>query len=227
MHVLDDPIRSALTSRHALLATADGTALRYPPDVAPFGSMPPRPTSDDWAALARLTTDDDPSAMFVPAGFAVPSGWVTHLSLGLTQLTDDRVEASGPRGWDIVDLGDDQVEEMLELTALTRPGPFLPRTLLFGGYVGIRQRGTLVAMAGRRLSMPGWVEVSAVCTHPDARGHGFARRLITEVVRGIRADGDRAFLHVAHGNPAQGVYEAMGFTVRRDDLKVVDVSPRG
>ncbi|WP_216363411.1 GNAT family N-acetyltransferase [Subtercola boreus] len=198
--------------------------MRYPDDVAPFGSMPMNPTSDDWADLAGLTTMDDPAAMFVPQDFIVPAGWVTRLSLGLSQLTDDGVDTTGPRGADIVELGAAQVEAMLELTTLTRPGPFLRRTTVFGGYVGIREGGQLLAMAGRRLSMPGWVEVSAVCTHPAARGRGYAKRLTTEVVRDIRADGDRAFLHVAHGNPARSVYEAMGFVIRRDDLKVVDVA---
>ncbi|ROQ41593.1 FR47-like protein [Frondihabitans sp. PhB188] len=222
-HPLDDPIRSALTGRHSPMAITSGTAARYPGDVAPFGSMPLSPTPADWASLAEIATDDA-VAMFVPTEFVVADGWSTHLELGLVQLTDDDVDTSGTRGDDIVDLADADVPEMLRLTALTRPGPFLPRTIAFGGYVGVVDGGRLVAMAGRRLSMPGWVEISAVCTDPEARGRGLARRLITEVARGVRADGDRAFLHVAAGNPAQGLYEAMGFVVRRTS-KVVDVTP--
>lgn len=224
-HPLDDPIGLALRTRHAHHALAEGTALRYPSDVAPFGSIPFDATDDDWASLATIAGADT-IAMFVPSEFDVAHGWQTHLDLGLTQLTDDDVDTSGERLSDIVDLDETDVPEMLRLTALTRPGPFLPRTVEFGGYVGVVENGRLMAMAGRRLSVPGWVEISAVCADPEVRGRGYARRLITEVARGIRRDGDRAFLHVAHGNPARGLYEAMGFVVRRDS-KVVDVSPSG
>lgn len=223
-HPLDDPIGLALRTRHASLALAEGSALRYPSDVAPFGSIPFDATDDDWAALARIVGSDT-VAMFVPSDFRVRDDWETHLDLGLTQLTDDAVDTTGARGSDIVDLDQTDVPEMLRLTALTRPGPFLPRTVAFGGYAGVVEDGRLVAMAGRRLSVPGWVEVSAVCTDPAVRGRGHARRVITEVVRGIRRDGDRAFLHVAVGNPARGLYEAMGFTAGYDS-KVIDVSPR-
>lgn len=207
------------------MATISATAARYPTDVAPFGAMPMNPQPEDWGALARLTPRDEPVAMFVPSDFVIPSGWTLLRNIALSQLTDDEVNVCEERGTDIVELNANDVEEMLELTALTQPGPFLPRTVLFGGYVGIRHGRQLVAMAGRRLSLPGWVEVSAVCTHPDARARGYAKRLLRELVRDIQAGGDRAFLHVAHGNPAQRVYEALGFMVRRDDLKVIEVAP--
>jgi ribosomal protein S18 acetylase RimI-like enzyme len=221
-HPLDDPIRSALTGRHAPLAITSGTAARYPDDIAPFASMPLSPAAADWASLAEIVPDDA-VAMFVPSDFVVADGWTTHLDIRLVQLTDDGVDTGGTRGGDVVDLTERDVPEMLRLTALTRPGPFLPRTIAFGGYVGVFDGDRLVAMAGRRLSVPGWVEISAVCTDPAARGRGLARRLITEVARGVRADGDRAFLHVSEGNPAQRLYEAMGFVVRRTS-KVVDVA---
>lgn len=222
---LDDPIGSALRSRHAALATADGRALRYPADVAPFGSLPFDATEDDWAALARLAAGDL-LALFVPNDFEVAPGWETRFEIGLTQMTDDDVviDMGAERDADVVDLGSADVAEMLRLTALTRPGPFLPRTVELGGYVGVAEEGRLLAMAGRRLSLDGWVEVSAVCTDPAARGRGYAAKVVGEVVRGIRRGGDRAFLHVAEGNPARAVYERLGFVARRDS-KVVDVTP--
>ena len=100
---------------------------------------------------------------------------------------------------------------MLELVALTQPGPFAARTIELGGYVGVRQEGRLVAMAGRRVAPTGWTEISAVCTHPDFRGRGYATRLMLEVLRGIRAEGRRGFLTVLDGNPAARLYESMGF----------------
>lgn len=233
---LDDPIGTSLRGPHSRFAHVDssvgdferGRAARYPADVAPFGSVGLDPTSADWAALARLAADA-PVALFVDPGLVVPADWTRHAEILLTQLTDDEVDvavdvavdgAQDPTALTSVD-----VPEMLRLTGETAPGPFEPRTVELGGYVGFFDSERLVAMAGRRLNPPGWVEVSAVCTAPEARGRGYARRLITEVARGVRAGGDRAFLHVAEGNPARGLYESMGFVVRRD-LKVVVLSPR-
>jgi ribosomal protein S18 acetylase RimI-like enzyme len=104
-----------------------------------------------------------------------------------------------------------QLEERLGLVELTRPGPFAARTIDFGGYVGIRRAGQLVAMAGRRLQVPGWIEVSAVCTHPDHRGRGLSRRLMNAVIGGIEDAGQLPFLHVVPENPAMSLYERLGF----------------
>jgi predicted GNAT family acetyltransferase len=59
------------------------------------------------------------------------------------------------------------IPEMLALTKLTEPGPFLPRTIELVAYFGINESALLVAMAGERLKLTGYTEVSAVCTHPD------------------------------------------------------------
>ena len=94
-------------------------------------------------------------------------------------------------------LGDDDVDAMVALVALTEPGPFRPRTIELGGYVGIFHGTQLVAMAGQRLRPPGFREVSAVCTHPDARRRGYASIVTAEVSRGVLARGETPFLHVA------------------------------
>ena len=78
---------------------------------------------------------------------------------------------------------------MIELTALTKPGPFGTRTHELGLYVGIRDQGRLVAMAGERLKVPGYTEISAVCTHPDHVGKGYAAALMAEVMQRIRERG--------------------------------------
>jgi ribosomal protein S18 acetylase RimI-like enzyme len=122
--------------------------------------------------------------------------------------------ADGP-GDPVVALGDEDVADMLALVAEARPGPFLSRTIEFGGYVGIRRRGRLVAMAGERLRPPGWAEVSAVATHPAHRRQGLAERLIRTVASAIADRGERPFLHAAAGNTnAIRLYESLGFTVR-------------
>jgi predicted GNAT family acetyltransferase len=114
-----------------------------------------------------------------------------------------------------VPLGDNDVPEMLDLVARTRPGPFLPRTVELGRYLGIRRGGALVAMAGERLHPPGWSEISAVCTDPAHRGQGLASRLVRAVVALIRERGELPFLHAAADNTnALRLYESMGFRLR-------------
>jgi predicted GNAT family acetyltransferase len=71
-------------------------------------------------------------------------------------------------------------------------------------------------MAGERFRLPGYVEISAVCTHPDARGKGLAAALTLDVAHAIRATGSEAFLHVLDSNEhAVRLYQKLGFEVRR------------
>ena len=115
-----------------------------------------------------------------------------------------------------VRLGPADVPEMLALVERTQPGPFLPRTVEMGTYLGIRRDGALVAMAGERLRPPGWTEISAVCTDPAFRGAGLATRLVLAVAHGIRERGETPFLHTAAANTtATRLYESLGFRLRR------------
>ncbi len=127
---------------------------------------------------------------------------------------DTRFDAS--KG-DIELLTDEDAPEMLALATLTEPGPFLRRTHVMGTFRGIRVGGRLVAMAGERMRFPGYTEVSGVCTHPEFRGRGFARRLSSVVAAGIEARGEQAFLHAWKGNvSAISLYEGLGFEVRTE-----------
>ena len=123
------------------------------------------------------------------------------------------IPATAENGW--IELGERDVPEMMALAALTKPGPFGRRTRELGAYLGIRESGNLVAMAGERLRVPGYTEVSAVCTHPDHVGRGHARALITEMVKQICNRNEVPFLHVRADNlRAIGLYEHMGFRKR-------------
>ena len=116
---------------------------------------------------------------------------------------------------------------MLDLTGRTKPGPFLPRTVELGGYLGIRRAGRLVAMAGERFRPPGYTEISAVCTDQEWRGHGFASRLTRAVAAAIVARGETPFLHaVATNVNAIRLYKSLGFSYRRDMLFIAAKSPQ-
>jgi predicted GNAT family acetyltransferase len=122
----------------------------------------------------------------------------------------------GARG-DILTLTKEDAPEMLALATLTEPGPFLARTPAMGTFIGIRVGGRLVAMAGERMRFPGYTEVSGVCTHPEFRGRGLARRLSAAVVSGIEARDDQAFLHAwASNHSAIALYESLGFKIRAE-----------
>ena len=117
---------------------------------------------------------------------------------------------------DLVALTDDHVPQMMALVELTKPGPFVRRTNKVGKYWGIVEDGQLVAMAGDRLRLKGFGEVSAVCTHPDHRGKGYARELISKVAQSVVARGETPFLQAYPDNVAAiGLYESLGFVVRR------------
>jgi ribosomal protein S18 acetylase RimI-like enzyme len=211
-HVLDNPGRASLTGPHAHFAERRGRVLRYPVDVSPWLALPDEPDADDWANVAALA---GPGAEVPLLGFRgeVPEDWEITFHMEGVQLVDDGLAAAPDP--EAVPLGPADVPEMLDLVARTRPGPFLPRTIELGTYLGIRRDGALIAMAGERLHPPGWTEISAVCTDPAFRGEGLATRLILAVAHGIRERGETPFLHTgAQNTSAIRLYESLGFRLR-------------
>jgi ribosomal protein S18 acetylase RimI-like enzyme len=226
---LDNPALAALLGPQAHLAERCGAVLRYPADVSPFIALPDDPGPGDWNDLAKLV---GPGGIAATAGVPAvpPPEWQVLMNLAGVQLTGEQVTGqlvTGDPAADAVPLGPDDVPEMLDLVAKTRPGPFLPRTVELGRYLGIRRDGALVAMAGERLRPPGWSEISAVCTDPGFRGQGFATRLTLALLSAITDRGDMPFLHAAADNvSAIRLYESLGFRLRRPATFVVMRAPR-
>lgn len=215
-HVLDNPAWAALSGAHTAFAEypagGGARAARYAPDVSPFAALADPEDPRSWADLRALVGDGEVASL---AGVLTPpDGWETVGRIRGVQLVDTSLRAEPAP--EAVRLGAADVPEVLELIRLTEPGPFLPRTVELGTYLGIRRQGRLVAMAGERLRPPGWTEISAVCTHPDHRGRGLATRLVRAVAAGIRQRGEVPFLHTAASNTrAIRLYESLGFTLRR------------
>jgi ribosomal protein S18 acetylase RimI-like enzyme len=213
-------VRAALHGPHAHLAQAHGEAVRYAPDVAPFLAEPRTP--DEW---------DDVGALVGPGGTTVVPAFAALAPVGLqvaravpgVQMLGDAVHGRPDPA--LVRLGSDDVPAMRDLVARTRPGPFLPRTIATGTYLGVVEDGALVAMAGERLHPPGYTEISAVCTDAAHRGRGFATRLVLAVAAGVRARGEVPFLHAAADNTnAIRLYVRLGFRLRaRPDFVALTV----
>jgi ribosomal protein S18 acetylase RimI-like enzyme len=212
-HPLDNSVRSALLGAHAAFAERRGDVVRYPPTMSPFVGMPDEPGPGDWADAAALV---GAGGLFLIAGSTPrpPADWEFLGGLDGVQLVGSGLEpAADPEA---VQLGPDDLPEILALVERTKPGPFAARTIDFGGYLGIRRDGVLVAMAGERFRPPGYGEISAVCTDAEWRGHGFASRLMRAVAAGITARGEIPFLHaVAANTTAISLYEGLGFKLRR------------
>lgn len=223
-HILDNPALASLTGPHAHFAERRGRVLRYPVDVSPWLALPDEPDARDWADLAALA---GPGAEVPLPGFRgeVPAGWEITFRMAGVQLVDGGLAAAPDA--EAVSLGPADVPEILDLVARTRPGPFLPRTVELGTYLGIRRAGALIAMAGERLHPPGWTEISAVCTDPAFRGEGLASRLILAVAHGIRERGETPFLHTSAENTnAIRLYESLGFRLRRHTAFLAARTPR-
>lgn len=222
--LLDNPIWNALASRQLVLSQGDGLARRFPADIGPLAGLVEQ-TPDAYVSLASLANGEQ-MVLFLDQPPALPPGWTLCVGGNLLQMVYER-EAPGIAHPELLPLGEEDIPEMLALTRLTKPGPFRQRTIELSGYIGIRQDGRLAAMAGERLKMDGFTEVSAVCTHPDFQGRGYAGILIEAVCRGIQNRGETPFLHVFSENTgAIGLYEKLGFTKRRSlHLAVVRLNP--
>ncbi|MEU9940488.1 GNAT family N-acetyltransferase [Streptomyces lavendulae] len=211
---LDNPVWASLTGPHRAFAETapGGLAARYLPAANPFAALADPADPAAWADLAALIGPGE--TVWLTGLPTPPAGWATVLEIPGVQLDGRAVR--GEAAPEAVRLGPDDVAEMTELVELAQPGPFLPRTVELGTYLGFRQEGRLVAMAGERMQPPGWTEISAVCTHPGHRGKGLAGRLVRALVAEILERGDGPFLHAAAENThAIGLYESMGFTLRR------------
>ncbi len=227
--VLDNMAWHALTGPQAGLAdhrategdepTVEGPArpaLRFRRAIAPFSATEVL-DDDGWAALGRLVGPRGAAILFRDEIGDPPIGWEpAYRGRTLQYVATDLAEIEPRLAVEIVELGPDDSDDMVALTALTEPGPFSAETWRTGRYFGLRRDGQLVAMAGERLRVPGWGEVSAVCVHPSARGRGLGAAMTLAAAGAIVERGDRPMLHVAEANePAHHLYLQLGFEVRR------------
>jgi ribosomal protein S18 acetylase RimI-like enzyme len=217
-HILDNMIWNAITTGNNDIAIIDGDVGCYLSDIAPFAGM-------------KVFNDENLRKLyeFIPAtrNVAISSltkidhdenKWKLIQAMDVTQMVYEHslntfTTKNSPL---IVPLSEEHVHQMMELTALTRPGPFLQQTIRFKNYFGIFIEDRLAAMTGQRMHPLPYMEVSAVCTHPDFRGLGYAKTLMLHVMKIILDDSFTPFLHVLSNNTnAIELYKTIGFRTRK------------
>jgi predicted GNAT family acetyltransferase len=212
MSDLDRPVWASLRQQPHW-GLGDERARRFQPDINRFAATPDE-TPGSLAALAALVPpgDDSVYVLQVPAIVVPPRLEVVKAASGVQMVAMRRLDADDDG---VQVLGEADAAEMLALAKLTEPGPFLARTHTMGRFIGLRVDGRLAAMAGERMRFAGHVEVSGVCTHPDFRGRGLARRLSAAVAADIQRQGQLPFLHAWTTNTAAiALYESLGFKIR-------------
>jgi predicted GNAT family acetyltransferase len=213
IHPLDDVTWNALTGNQRRFALGNERVIRFPAAVAPFAAM----VDDSMAsfdALRGLIRTEGPSALTTRSEVCVPAGFSVLRHAELIQMIWSS-EPSSTSNWEHIQLAESNVAEMLALVAATQPGPFGPRTIELGDYLGVRHEGKLVAMAGERFKLDGFTEISAVCVDPTFRGRGHAIGLMKLLITAIRGRGETPFLHVLASNKsAIAIYRKLGFVER-------------
>lgn len=220
-HPLDRPIWSALSTQQIAFSDGDDRARRFRYEIGPLAAAADA-SADSIAALASLIPPGDDVSLLEVAPPAPPRDIAETLRKTCLQMTASNLAAGGGRAVALEPLGDDDAEEMLALATLTRPGPFRIRTHTLGRFLGVRENGKLVAMAGERTRVEGFIEVSAVCTHPDFRGRGYGAALLRAVADLILSEGAIPYLHsYADNTAAVALYRQLGFTVRAEVLHAI------
>ncbi|OIQ66424.1 mycothiol acetyltransferase [mine drainage metagenome] len=213
-HILDNPAWNALISGNQHLSFVNDQVGYFDKEVSPFAAFRQN-TEDNFRFLHQILPHNGPVLFVSPIEIKIPPVWkVLRVITGFQMVYENR-GALPEATIDMANLNDEHVPQMLSLTQLTNPGPFASRTIEFGHYKGVFDDDRLVAMAGQRLHPFNYTEVSAVCTHPDYTGKGYARQLLMAQLKRMTAASNIPFLHVRDDNErAIKVYEDIGFNTR-------------
>jgi len=209
---LDNPVWYSLSENHQEFAIEYGDTKFYHPDFGPFGG---------FTALENTAIATKEYSALIDNFFVVGEKPEIDSSLKISKelvclqmVINEKIQL--PIDVEIVKLTADHNEILCDLVNLVQPGYFKNKTIFLGDYYGIFKDNQLIAITGERMKMNAFTEVSAIITHPDHTGKGYAKQLITHVVNAIFDQGKIPFLHVAETNlGAIALYEKLGFTTRR------------
>ena len=214
--LLHNPVYHALLSGDSRLSFGNDHVKFFDEEVSPFAGF-----ASEYDKGFNQLYDILPSGRKIlyanPSFIYQQTGWqILHEIKGLQFV----YEKGGEFLFDfanIIPLNESHVEQMMQLAKLTKPGPFGKRTIEFGSYFGIFDKEKLIAMTGQRLHVERFTEISALCTHPDYQGKGYAYKLIQHQLQVILQEGQQPFLHVREDNQrAIDLYQRLGFNISRN-----------
>lgn len=212
-NALNNPAWNALTTGSSNLANGTGEVRFFDAEVSPIIGLAQH-NGNLLNELHQQIPDNTPRIVFTPQDIQIPSTWKLLKYITGYQMVCSNPVIANPGNSPIWPLTQEHIPQMLELTKLTAPGPFAQRTIEFGHYEGIIDDNEVVAMAGQRLHVNNNTEISAVCTHPNHLGKGYARQLLLSQVKRMVAAGNTPFLHVRDDNErAINVYKGLGFEI--------------
>jgi predicted GNAT family acetyltransferase len=212
-HPLDRPAWNALNTGWAKFALGKPPVVQLDPKYGPFAGTADR-APERLEALSQCQVGDQGLWVVEGDDFPAPPGMQVSLTAPVVQMMATDVVYKRP-SFDVLKLTEADAAEMYALARLTKPGPFSSHTHQLSQFIGVKRDGKLVAMAGERMRMPGFAELSGVCTHPDHRGHGYGAVLSSLVTQRILDRGEAAFLHAYAGNAmAIDLYKALGYSHR-------------
>ncbi|MCB1957589.1 MAG: GNAT family N-acetyltransferase [Rhodocyclaceae bacterium] len=218
---LDNIVWHALTGPQARFAAGEGGARRFARGFSALLGFED-PASPDFGAIEPYC---DPGEAFYCLRWRgpAPRGW-RIVAEGPICLMVCREPVEWPDAPKATPLSAEHVPQALALAEATRPGPFGPRTMELGDYVGVFEDGRLVAMAGERMRAGAFREISGVCTDPAHRGRGLALQLLSHLLRRQRERGEQSFLHVMRDNPgARRLYESLGYRLHAEtQVRVIE-----
>lgn len=213
--LLYNPVYNALVTGDKAFNFGNKNVRFFEKEVSPFAGFDDN-YENGFKELHTLLPQDRKILFARPQQIQIPKDWKTIVQVSGLQFVLDHYLPQEGFAIEPIPLGPENIAEMIQLTALTKPGPFNQRTIEFGYYYGIFQNKQLLAMTGQRLHVADFTEISAVCTHPDYLGKGFAGALLRHQINLILGMGQIPFLHVrADNRRAIELYERVGFKVTR------------
>lgn len=212
--VLNNPVWNAMNSGNSEITSGGISAKSFLPNISPFVGLKDF-SKETFDELTTMPTEK--TIVTVTSHYGMPTDSFEVIQREKILQMVFTKQSMEPRDTNSIRLENAHIPAMLELADLTRPGPFLNQTIRFGNYFGIFNSGKLAAMAGRRFHPAGFIEISAVCTHPEFAGKGYAGGLIINEAQRILAEGCTPFLHSRPNNKnAIRLYEKLGFTVHQE-----------
>lgn len=211
-HVLDNPVWFALTEKQSRYCIDYGNVKFYKTDYAPFGAfINSENTAEVILKHSKLIKD-----FFIVGNIPImpPKFKPAIKYVGLQMILREKIKL--PITETVIELQEKHLEDLMGLIKLVYPHFFKEKTSKLGRYYGIYKSNILVSVVGERMQTKHFTEISAVATHPDYLGNGYAKQLITYASNKIFEDNKTPFLHVDETNLGPiNLYKKLGFIVRK------------